>query len=185
MQEEHAGVVALHSDSLRFDLGLADATGHRRSMEDAMAVVGSFRGRANEDFFGVYDGHGGAEVAGWLADKLHEHVERALSDAEEGRGGTLADGEAALVGGFAAATEVPPAPHHPHHPAVQLNTNAQHIRIIHWLGTATRLCGASSARRLRTLGCVRRGLAREHYSSFHARVPTGQPDLLRDRSISV
>ena len=53
-----------------FSAGHAEAQGIRPSMEDAMAMIGEFAG-AGTQFFGVYDGHGGREVADYLANNLH------------------------------------------------------------------------------------------------------------------
>jgi len=41
-------------------------------MEDCMVIRGSFRGRATEDYFAIFDGHGGRDAAAFAADHLHE-----------------------------------------------------------------------------------------------------------------
>ncbi|CAI0546711.1 unnamed protein product [Linum tenue] len=50
--------------------GSASAIGGRKEMEDAVAVELGFKG--GYDFFGVYDGHGGAGVAEACRERLHE-----------------------------------------------------------------------------------------------------------------
>ncbi|CAL1409705.1 unnamed protein product [Linum trigynum] len=50
--------------------GSASAIGGRKEMEDAVAVELGFKGEY--DFFGVYDGHGGAGVAEACRERLHE-----------------------------------------------------------------------------------------------------------------
>ncbi|XP_074567976.1 protein phosphatase 2C 51-like isoform X2 [Curcuma longa] len=54
--------------------GAVSLIGRRREMEDAVAVVPAFAGgggSSDYDFFGVYDGHGGARVAQMCRDRLH------------------------------------------------------------------------------------------------------------------
>lgn len=66
--------------------GSISVIGRRRSMEDAVTVepgaVGSY------DFFGVYDGHGGANVANACRDRLHKLLVKEM----EGRTGICCDG---------------------------------------------------------------------------------------------
>ena len=50
----------------------------RSTMEDASAVVDGFGGDPNTGYFGVYDGHGGRNVAEFLRLHLHVNVEREL-----------------------------------------------------------------------------------------------------------
>lgn len=52
----------------------------RSTMEDAHAVVDGFGGDAGSGFFGIYDGHGGRNVAEYLRLHLHNTVERELRD---------------------------------------------------------------------------------------------------------
>jgi serine/threonine protein phosphatase PrpC len=47
-------------------------------MEDASAVVDGFGGDGGTGYFGVYDGHGGRNVAEFLRLHLHVNVEREL-----------------------------------------------------------------------------------------------------------
>ncbi|KAL2318118.1 hypothetical protein Fmac_031994 [Flemingia macrophylla] len=64
--------------------GSASLIGSRKEMEDAVSVEIGFvaKERGNCDFFGVYDGHGGAQVAEACRERLHrlvaEEVERSL-----------------------------------------------------------------------------------------------------------
>ncbi|KAG6471236.1 hypothetical protein ZIOFF_072345 [Zingiber officinale] len=54
--------------------GAVSLIGRRREMEDAVAVVPGFiggGGPSEYDFFGVYDGHGGARVAQLCRERLH------------------------------------------------------------------------------------------------------------------
>jgi len=53
--------------SKRFDIGFADTIGRRPTMEDTMIICGQFRNNENEDLFCVFDGHGGQQVASYLA----------------------------------------------------------------------------------------------------------------------
>lgn len=50
----------------------------RSTMEDASAVVDGFGGDPGTGYFGVYDGHGGRNVAEFLRLHLHVNVEREL-----------------------------------------------------------------------------------------------------------
>ena len=52
----------------------------RSTMEDAHAIVDGFGGEAGSGFFGVYDGHGGRNVAEYLRLHLHNNVERELRE---------------------------------------------------------------------------------------------------------
>ena len=63
----------------RFSVGLSDTIGHRRSMEDCMTLCGGFRGNEDEDFFAVFDGHGGQSVAEFCAIHAPRVVEQALA----------------------------------------------------------------------------------------------------------
>jgi serine/threonine protein phosphatase PrpC/ankyrin repeat protein len=65
--------------SARFACGHADDIGKRPTMEDCSTVYGCFRGFATEDYFAVFDGHGGTEVAEYAAQYMHQHLEAALA----------------------------------------------------------------------------------------------------------
>jgi protein phosphatase 2C len=68
--------------------GTVSTIGTRKEMEDAVSVEIGFAVKDNEkcDFFGVYDGHGGAQVAEACKERLHrvvaEEVERCGKDEE-------------------------------------------------------------------------------------------------------
>ena len=59
--------------------GHVETIGRRPTMEDAVATVRSFRGRPDEDYWGLFDGHGGKKVAKWLADRLHGYLGTTIS----------------------------------------------------------------------------------------------------------
>eukprot|EP01111_Echinosteliopsis_oligospora_P011108 TRINITY_DN3581_c0_g1_i2.p1 TRINITY_DN3581_c0_g1~~TRINITY_DN3581_c0_g1_i2.p1 ORF type:complete len:341 (+),score=92.77 TRINITY_DN3581_c0_g1_i2:197-1219(+) len=65
----HDGIVM--GQSKRFLVGYADTIGRRPAMEDSMVVNGSFRGHSYEDYFAVFDGHGGKDAASFAANNLH------------------------------------------------------------------------------------------------------------------
>lgn len=69
----------------RFDYGLSEEMGHRQTMEDACAIVQHLSiaplnvpRYSPQSFFGVYDGHGGAEASAYLSQYLHINVSDAL-----------------------------------------------------------------------------------------------------------
>lgn len=41
-------------------------------MEDCMVIHGAFRGRTQEDYFAIFDGHGGRDAAAFAAEHLHQ-----------------------------------------------------------------------------------------------------------------
>lgn len=47
-------------------------------MEDASAIVDGFGGDENTGYFGIYDGHGGRNVAEFLRLHLHVNIEKEL-----------------------------------------------------------------------------------------------------------
>lgn len=59
-----------------FSSGVSAVTGRRSAMEDFVAVAPAFLTISGEayDFFAVYDGHGGSEVAELCKDRMHEVV---------------------------------------------------------------------------------------------------------------
>lgn len=70
----------------RFDYGLSEEMGHRQTMEDACAIVQrlaistlSSSKHSPQSFFGVYDGHGGAEASAYLSKYLHVNVADGLA----------------------------------------------------------------------------------------------------------
>jgi len=72
----------------RYDYGISEEIGFRQTMEDSCVIV-QHLGVAPlcvaplcpQSFFGVFDGHGGAEAARHLAGCLHVNVAEALKDA--------------------------------------------------------------------------------------------------------
>lgn len=69
----------------RFDYGLSEEMGHRQTMEDACAIVQHLDiaplnsiNFSPQSFFGVYDGHGGAQASAYLSQYLHINVADAL-----------------------------------------------------------------------------------------------------------
>lgn len=51
---------------------------HRNTMEDAHVAIDEFGFDKNSAFFGIYDGHGGRNVAEYLRLHLHVNVQREL-----------------------------------------------------------------------------------------------------------
>jgi serine/threonine protein phosphatase PrpC len=75
----------------RFDYGISEEIGHRQTMEDSCAIVQhmSINGLSitkdgknlfPQSFFGVYDGHGGAEASAYLSRTLHVNVADSIED---------------------------------------------------------------------------------------------------------
>lgn len=89
----------------RFDYGLSEETGHRQTMEDASTIIQHLNipslnssHVSPQSFFGIFDGHGGAEASAYLSQNLHTNIVRALDAASEelleaSRGGLSDDGE--------------------------------------------------------------------------------------------
>ncbi|KAL5710140.1 protein-serine/threonine phosphatase [Ranunculus cassubicifolius] len=48
--------------------------GRRAAMEDRFSAVDNLQGDANQAFFGVFDGHGGAKAAEFAAQNLHKNI---------------------------------------------------------------------------------------------------------------
>jgi serine/threonine protein phosphatase PrpC len=67
-------------ESDRFTVGVADAQGKRETMEDAMCVCGNYRDNRKEDFFGIFDGHGGARAAIRASNTIADQLEEALRE---------------------------------------------------------------------------------------------------------
>eukprot|EP01124_Arcella_intermedia_P026332 TRINITY_DN4920_c0_g2_i1.p1 TRINITY_DN4920_c0_g2~~TRINITY_DN4920_c0_g2_i1.p1 ORF type:complete len:572 (-),score=99.08 TRINITY_DN4920_c0_g2_i1:148-1863(-) len=65
--------------STRFTVGFCDNIGKRQDMEDEMVILGlGPRCRKNEDYYAVFDGHGGKEASLLAAESLHKHLDRQL-----------------------------------------------------------------------------------------------------------
>jgi hypothetical protein len=69
----------IKSESRRLKIGFADTIGRRANMEDEIVVYGSFRGKEDEDFVAVFDGHGGRAAAEYAAKHLHQVLAEKLS----------------------------------------------------------------------------------------------------------
>lgn len=54
-----------------FKVGVSEMNGRRPRMEDAVSIRTNFRGIEGEDFYGIFDGHGGRESAHFAATNLH------------------------------------------------------------------------------------------------------------------
>jgi serine/threonine protein phosphatase PrpC len=67
------------SPSLRFPIGYADMTGRRPTMEDQIIIRGVYRGYADEDFVGMFDGHGGKGAADLAAATLYQELWKHLT----------------------------------------------------------------------------------------------------------
>eukprot|EP00002_Diphylleia_rotans_P006120 TRINITY_DN1541_c1_g1_i2.p1 TRINITY_DN1541_c1_g1~~TRINITY_DN1541_c1_g1_i2.p1 ORF type:complete len:573 (-),score=119.91 TRINITY_DN1541_c1_g1_i2:425-2110(-) len=65
--------------SSRFDVGVADMKGRRPTMEDCAVVHGQFRDQADEEYYGVFDGHGGRDASEFVACNLHQTFAVALN----------------------------------------------------------------------------------------------------------
>ncbi|EOY25008.1 hypothetical protein QUC31_009062 [Theobroma cacao] len=81
--------------------GSISVIGRRRAMEDAVKVsVGEIQGY---DFFAVYDGHGGAQVANACRDRMHQLVVKEVE--ERTRGGKGPEWEKVMAACFAKMDE--------------------------------------------------------------------------------
>eukprot|EP01043_Picozoa_sp_COSAG02_P001571 COSAG02_NODE_34_length_49821_cov_105.420438_2_plen_607_part_00 len=69
----------VRAECMRFEVGMSDTIGHRRSMEDCMTLWGGYRGNEDEDFFAVFDGHGGQCVAEFAAIHAPRVIEQAIA----------------------------------------------------------------------------------------------------------
>ena len=67
------GVAELNTEPSLALSGSVSVIGRRRTMEDTLKVVHGFVAVVGKqyDFFGVYDGHGGARVASTCRDRMH------------------------------------------------------------------------------------------------------------------
>jgi len=66
-----------------YTVGWAEMKGRRPDQQDAITVVRNFRGRPNESFFGLYDGHGGTVTSEVVATYLHVAFIDALNNYEQ------------------------------------------------------------------------------------------------------
>jgi len=63
------GRILRHSARLR--VGFADTIGRRPTMEDEITICGKLRGKDDEDYVGIFDGHGGKDAADFASKNLH------------------------------------------------------------------------------------------------------------------
>eukprot|EP00002_Diphylleia_rotans_P034177 TRINITY_DN7326_c0_g1_i1.p1 TRINITY_DN7326_c0_g1~~TRINITY_DN7326_c0_g1_i1.p1 ORF type:complete len:975 (-),score=205.24 TRINITY_DN7326_c0_g1_i1:264-3188(-) len=71
------------TSSNRFSVGFGDMIGRRQTMEDSIAIKGSFRGLHDEDLFGVFDGHGTGGKGKIAADYIAYHIPKELESSLE------------------------------------------------------------------------------------------------------
>jgi len=57
--------------SKRFNVGSAETIGRRATMEDHTVIYGSLQGNDLEDYFAVFDGHGGIDASKFCSERLH------------------------------------------------------------------------------------------------------------------
>eukprot|EP00002_Diphylleia_rotans_P037396 TRINITY_DN8348_c0_g5_i2.p1 TRINITY_DN8348_c0_g5~~TRINITY_DN8348_c0_g5_i2.p1 ORF type:complete len:914 (-),score=158.65 TRINITY_DN8348_c0_g5_i2:315-3056(-) len=67
----------------RFRVGVADRQGRRPTMEDCVVIHGRFRDLEDEDYFGVFDGHGGWDAAAYVAYNLHHALAQAMKSTSD------------------------------------------------------------------------------------------------------
>jgi len=80
--------------SCRFMIGFTDSQGSRPTMEDEIVILGMGpRMRPNEDYFAIFDGHGGHEASEYVAKNLHEILDFNLSSYPGYLTGNLSDEE--------------------------------------------------------------------------------------------
>ena len=73
----------VRAECTNYEVGMSDTIGHRRSMEDCMTIWGGYRENEDEDFFAVFDGHGGQSVAEFAAIHAPRVIEQALAAGED------------------------------------------------------------------------------------------------------
>ncbi len=61
-------------------VGLSESQGRRSEMEDAHVVEQNLGGKSGRDFYAIYDGHGGREIADKAAARLHQELIRQLDE---------------------------------------------------------------------------------------------------------
>ncbi|KYQ92794.1 protein phosphatase 2C-related protein [Tieghemostelium lacteum] len=62
----------IKNNSSRFIIGFADTIGRRPQMEDESVIFGGFRGHSDEDYFALFDGHGGKEASQMSSTEFHK-----------------------------------------------------------------------------------------------------------------
>jgi serine/threonine protein phosphatase PrpC len=66
--------------SKRFRVGSCDTIGRRPTMEDQIVIFGCFGGESTEDYFAVFDGHGGTAASKYSGQQLHEILRSILQE---------------------------------------------------------------------------------------------------------
>ncbi|ELR15481.1 protein phosphatase 2C domain containing protein [Acanthamoeba castellanii str. Neff] len=84
------------SPSLRYPIGYADMTGRRPTMEDQIVIRGMYRGYPDEDFVGMFDGHGGKGAADLAAATLYLELWKYITLQKE-RGQKIEDEDALIT----------------------------------------------------------------------------------------
>lgn len=64
-------------------IGISEMKGRRPTMEDSSTIITCFRGKPDETFLGLYDGHGGPQVSEFASKHLHETFARKLNQYED------------------------------------------------------------------------------------------------------
>jgi len=64
----------------RFKVGYCDTIGRRPTMEDQIVIMGCLGGESNEDYFAVFDGHGGSTASKYSGQQLHEILHSLLQE---------------------------------------------------------------------------------------------------------
>lgn len=113
VQREVTLTAAARTWRLRY--GVVSIIGRRREMEDAVAVQKRFvktliddegGGCGDYDFFGVFDGHGGSNVARFCRERMHVVVAKELAAANGGGvGGRILNWEKVMIGSFGKVDE--------------------------------------------------------------------------------
>src|SRR3989338_2235146 len=79
--------------------------GRRWNMEDAVSFHGAFRGRPDEEYWAVFDGHGGDRAAAVAKERHPQILAQLLNKLDEAPGGATDDAiKAAIVSSFVEAS---------------------------------------------------------------------------------
>jgi protein phosphatase 1L len=57
-----------------FHYAVASKKGRREFMEDTYKAIANVLGDSKQDFFGVFDGHGGRKVASFAAENIGQNI---------------------------------------------------------------------------------------------------------------
>lgn len=69
--------------SERFHVGFADTIGLRDAMEDKLTIYGRYRDQPDEDYFALFDGHGGHEASAFASENLHKYLKDLLDKGKD------------------------------------------------------------------------------------------------------